>query len=77
VQRIATPDDLAGLTAVYYSAAYLGFFVPAILAWLSTRWAYPQMFLAGAVVAAGCLAVVATAWRAHLSAGDGGTVRMR
>jgi MFS family permease len=77
VQRIATPDDLAGLTAVYYSAAYLGFFVPAILAWLSTRWAYPQMFLAGAVVAAGCLAVVATAWRAHLPAGDCGTVRMR
>lgn len=77
VQRIATPDDLAGLTAVYYSAAYLGFFVPAVLAWLSTRWAYPEMFLAGLGVAAACLVVVATAWRAHLPAGDGGTVRIR
>lgn len=77
VQRIATPDDLAGLTAVYYSAAYLGFFVPAVLAWLSARWAYPQMFVAGAVVATGCLAVVAAAWRAHLPAGDSGPVRMR
>jgi MFS family permease len=77
VQRIATPDDLAGLTAVYYSAAYLGFFVPAVLAWLSTRWAYPEMFLAGLGVAAVCLVVVATAWRAHLPAGDGGTVRIR
>lgn len=70
VQRIATPDDLAGLTAVYYSVAYLGFFVPAALAWLSTRWAYPAMFLGGAVVATLCLVVVACAWRAHLPAGD-------
>lgn len=77
VQRIATPADLAGLTAVYYSAAYLGFFVPAALAWLSTRWAYPAMFLGGAVVAAACLVVVACAWRAHLPAGDSGTVRIR
>lgn len=77
VQRIATPDDLAGLTAVYYSAAYLGFFVPAVLAWLSARWAYPAMFGVGAGVALLCLAVVAAAWRAHLPAGDRGTVRMR
>ena len=77
VQRIATPADLAGLTAVYYSAAYLGFFIPAVLAWLSTRWAYPAMFLGGAVIAAACLVVVASAWRAHLPAGDGGTVRVR
>jgi MFS family permease len=77
VQRIATPEDLAGLTAVYYSAAYLGFFVPATLAWLSTRWTYPEMFLAGLGVAVVCLVVVATAWRAHLPAGDGGTVRIR
>jgi MFS family permease len=66
VQRIAGPDDLAGLTAVYYSFAYLGFFVPAVLAVLSTRWSYPQMFGAGFVIAAGCLAVVASSWRAHL-----------
>lgn len=77
VQRIATPEDLAGLTAVYYSAAYLGFFVPAVLAWLSVRWPYPAMFLGGTAVAAACLAVVASAWRAHLPAGDGEAPRMR
>ncbi len=77
VQRIATPEDLAGLTAVYYSVAYLGFFVPAILAWLSTRWTYPAMFVGGVGVAAACLAVVAAAWRAHLPAGDGTTPRVR
>lgn len=77
VQRIATPSDLAGLTAVYYSAAYLGFFVPAVLAWLSTRWAYPQMFVAGVGVALVCLVVVAAAWRAHLPVGDEAALRMR
>ncbi|MFF1529006.1 MFS transporter [Cellulomonas sp. NPDC058312] len=77
VQRIATPSDLAGLTAVYYSAAYLGFFVPAVLAWLSTRWAYPQMFVAGVGVAGVCLVVVAAAWRAHLPVGDEAALRMR
>ncbi|WP_454048787.1 MFS transporter [Cellulomonas sp. Marseille-Q8402] len=77
VQRIATPEDLAGLTAVYYSAAYLGFFVPAVLAWLSVRWPYPAMFLGGTAVAAVCLAAVASAWRAHLPTGDGEAPRMR
>lgn len=66
VQRIAGPDDLAGLTAVYYSVAYLGFFIPAVLAMLAAEWTYPQMFSAGFVIALGCLTVVATAWRAHL-----------
>lgn len=66
VQRIARPDDLAGLTAVYYSLTYLGFFAPVVLAALSMQWSYPQMFGAGAVVAAVCLVIVAFAWRAHL-----------
>ncbi|HEY0186141.1 MAG TPA: MFS transporter [Cellulomonas sp.] len=77
VQRIATPEDLAGLTAVYYSVAYLGFFVPAILAWLASRWTYPAMFLGGVAVSLLCLVVVSCAWRAHLPAGDGGAVRVR
>lgn len=70
VQRIATPDDLAGLTAVYYSLTYIGFCVPVALAALSVRWTYAQMFLGGLVIAAVCLVIVATAWRAHLPTGE-------
>ncbi|SIO85288.1 MFS transporter [Nocardiopsis sp. JB363] len=66
VQRIAGPDRLAGLTAVYYSLAYLGFFVPAALAGL-TRWLdYPTMFAIGAVLAFLSVVVVALSWRRHL-----------
>ncbi len=62
IQRIADPDDLAGLTAVFYGISYLGFAVPAALAFLSQRWAgltYPVMFGVGALAAAACLVVVA------------------
>ncbi|MGX1575955.1 MFS transporter [Cellulosimicrobium funkei] len=70
VQRIATPDDLAGLTAVYYSLTYIGFCVPVALAALSVRWTYAQMFLGGLVIAAVCMVIVASAWRAHLPTGE-------
>lgn len=66
IQRIAGPNDLAGLTAVYYTLSYVGFFAPALLAVLARWFSYPVMFTAGAVVAAGCLAVVLTAWSKHL-----------
>lgn len=65
-QRIADPDGLAGVVAVFYSLAYVGFFVPVLLAALAGRWTYPQMFAAGAVIALGCLAVVVSSWRRHL-----------
>ena len=68
VTRIAEPRHLAGLTAVYYSIAYLGFFVPMALAWLARTWSYAQMFGAGMLIAAACLGVVAAAWKAHLPA---------
>lgn len=58
VQRIAGPDDLAGLTAVYYGLSYLGFFVPAALAALSPVISYPVMFDGGAVLAVIALSVV-------------------
>lgn len=61
IQRIAGPNDLAALTAVFYSLSYLGFAVPAALAFLSQRWAaltYPVMFGFGALAAVGCLFVV-------------------
>lgn len=60
VQRIAGPDDLAGLTAVFYGLTYLGFASPAILAWINGRFdiGYPAMLLFGAVIALIGLAVV-------------------
>ncbi|MEH3142190.1 MAG: MFS transporter [Mycobacterium kyogaense] len=59
IQRLAGPDDLAGLTAVFYSLSYLGFGVPAVLSLLNgVGVSYPAMFGAGAVLAAGCLVPV-------------------
>ena len=68
VQRIAGPDDLAGLTAVFYSLSYVGFFIPALLAGLHPYLGYPTLFTAGAVLALGCLGVVLLGWRRHLPA---------
>lgn len=61
IERIARPDDLAGLTAVFYSVSYLGFGIPALLARLhrSAGLGYPVMFAAGVLAAAACLALVA------------------
>ncbi|GAA4755967.1 MFS transporter [Gordonia alkaliphila] len=60
VQRIAGPDDLAGLTAVFYGLTYLGFASPAIMAAIFERYdvGYPAMLIVGAVVAIGSLVVV-------------------
>ncbi|HEY9293567.1 MAG TPA: MFS transporter [Microlunatus sp.] len=63
VQRLAGPDDLAGLTAVFYALAYLGFFVPMVLAELRSWVGYPVMFVAGAGLALSCLLVVLIAGR--------------
>lgn len=66
IQRIAGPDDLAGLTAVYYSLTYIGFFIPAVLAFVVAWVSYPVLFLAGAVIALASFGVVALSWRRHL-----------
>ncbi|PPJ31553.1 MFS transporter [Nocardia nova] len=65
IERIARPDDLAGLTAVFYSVSYLGFGSPALLSLLHNAWriGYPVMFAVGAVLALGCLAVVLDNYR--------------
>lgn len=72
IQRIARPDDLAGLTAVFYSLTYIGFAVPAVLAMVVQTWpavvGYPTLFLIGAAVATTCLAVVFGNGRAYLPA---------
>lgn len=49
--RIAGPGEPAGLTAVFYSPAYLGFFVPMVLAWSRDAWSDGEMFGFGAVAA--------------------------
>lgn len=66
VRRMATPDDLAGLTAVYYSFGYLGFFIPAILAVLAQWVSYPVMFLFGTGAAIACLLLVLKYSHRHL-----------
>ncbi|MGW4716626.1 MFS transporter [Nocardia sp. NPDC004260] len=65
IERIARPDDLAGLTAVFYSASYLGFGTPALLSFLHDMFGlgYPAMFGAGALAAAGCLGPVLRDYR--------------
>ena len=69
VQRIAQPGDLAGLTAVYYALTYLGFAVPATLAYLHDYIpgvTYPWMFGFGAVAAAATLAMISRRSRRDL-----------
>ncbi|MBE7195083.1 MFS transporter [Gordonia polyisoprenivorans] len=68
VQRISGPEDLAGLSAVFYGVTYLGFAVPAVLAWLSQTFGaltYPEIFLFGVGAALVCLAIVGVGHRMH------------
>lgn len=66
VQRIAGPDDLGGLTAVYYTLTYIGFFFPMILTKLSDVFTYPVMLGFGVVVAVLCLVIVGIFSRRNL-----------
>jgi predicted MFS family arabinose efflux permease len=70
IGRIAAPDDLAGLTGVYYALAYLGFLLPATLAGLARWVGYPELLLALALVAVASTAVIASAYSRHLPAGQ-------
>ncbi|MBM7368096.1 MFS transporter [Gordonia hydrophobica] len=62
VQRLAGPDDLAGLTAVFYTLTYLGFGSPAAMSWIMTRFpsiTHTELFGFGIVmIAVGAVAVV-------------------
>lgn len=51
VQRIAGPDDLGGLTAIFYTVTYIGFFFPMLLSKLHSWFSYPVMLGFGAVMA--------------------------
>jgi hypothetical protein len=66
IQRIATGDNLAGLTGVYYALSYIGFLLPSALAVASAAVSYTVSLLAVAVVTAGCLAIVATHSRRYI-----------
>ncbi len=63
IQRMAGPDDLAGLTGVYYTLAYAGFLLPTVLAGLSSWLSYPVMLAAVAAAALVCLGLVVTGAR--------------
>ncbi|MGV0384085.1 MFS transporter [Corynebacterium sp. 22_2729] len=58
VQRIASADDLGGLTAFFYTITYIGFFFPMILSRLKDWFTYTEMLGFGAVVALIGLVVV-------------------
>jgi len=66
VQRIAEPDELAGISGVYYSLAYAGFLLPAILAALARYFSYPAMLTVVGLLAAACTALCASGWSKHL-----------
>jgi len=66
VQRIAGPDERAGLTGVYYSLAYVGFLLPALLAAAHRWFGYPVMLGAVALVSLCCTLVCASGWARHL-----------
>jgi MFS family permease len=68
IQRIAEPDELAGISGVYYSLAYIGFLLPAALAALARYASYPVMLTAVAVVATACAVRCASGWSKHLYA---------
>ena len=51
IQRLAGPDDLAGMTAVYYALTYLGFGVPLVLAETAPLAPYPWMLATLAALA--------------------------
>ncbi|MGW2904707.1 hypothetical protein ACWC91_19465 [Streptomyces sp. NPDC001204] len=60
IQRIVTPDDMAGITGVYYALCYSGFLLPAILAALSALASYTVMLAVLTLLALTSLAVIAT-----------------
>jgi MFS family permease len=58
VQRMAGPDDLAGLTGIYCSLTYVGFLLPVVLAALAGVASYVALLVLVALV---CLACTLTA----------------
>lgn len=57
-QRLARPDQLAGVTAVYYALTYVGFGLPLLLTALRSVGTYPELLTAVAVAMVACALVV-------------------
>jgi hypothetical protein len=58
VQKMAGPDDLAGLTGIYCSLTYVGFLLPVMLAALAGTFSYAVLLGALAVVCLTCCLIV-------------------
>ena len=65
VQRLAGPDELAGLTAVFYTLTYVGFAAPIVLAELTGLTTYPVLLVALAGLAAISLVAMTLEARRH------------
>lgn len=61
VQGMSTPDELAGMTAIFYSITYAGFLLPAILAALSESFPLWTLFVATSAVCLACALAAALA----------------
>jgi hypothetical protein len=66
VARLARPDDLAGLTAVFQVVSYIGFAVPFLLSLLRPDASAPVLLLGLAALAA--ITLAGTAWQARRTA---------
>ncbi|MEI5527352.1 MFS transporter [Streptomyces brasiliscabiei] len=73
IQRMAGQENLAGLTGIYYTLAYSGFLLPAVLATLSHWLSYSAMLSGVALIALGCLTSVVRGAYTGISAGPAGT----
>ncbi len=70
VQRLAPAGELAGLTAVYYCATYVGFALPILLATASSVASYSALLVVTAAVALACGAVAGMASPRHPATGS-------
>jgi hypothetical protein len=74
VGRLADDDELAGLTAAYYTLTYLGFAAPYLLALLAHLASYPVLLSISAALALCTAPIVARRSAQHTEApvADGG-----
>ncbi|WP_138946938.1 MFS transporter [Plantibacter sp. M259] len=63
VQAMASPDDLAGITAVYYCITYVGFLLPALLAGMTLVAPLWVLLIATATLCAVCALAAAAGLR--------------